>query len=550
MAYTRFFHGKSLFCPLRLMTGSFPRSGHVPVLGAVVVAVGVAMVCLVGVGGREYVVSPMTAGHGRFLEDVVTKLHKDLFPLDSSDIWGTVFVTVGLMIAASGGIGGGGMLVPLLILVYGFHPKNAIALSNFTIVGSSITNIVMNLSKRHPNVDRPLIDWDLILVMEPLTMAGAIVGAFASKLLPDWLLTIMLVILLAFTTWTTLEKGLSQWHKETVAFEAEGKSTLWKADNAELELVAMAEATPLLASEDDAESLASTFLTTAPSTSYGGGRSSSSSISSSNSSGSGSGSGSGSSTEKGTSSGRTPDEDQELLALLESERHTPIDKAVILTAMVVAVVVLNMLKGGGKAFPSPLGIPCGGASYWGIQALVLVVVLGVSVHMRSVLIEKWKLKRRLHYAYAVGDVEWNERNTIIYPCICFFAGVFAGMFGVGGGIVKGPLMLQMGVHPLVASNTVAVMIMFTSVAGTAMYIAFGTLVLDYGWFLFVVGLLATCVGQFGVSYLVEKYRRVSLVSLSIGAVVAISTLLMGLQSIFAIIDFDEHPEPASSVCGE
>lgn len=100
--------------------------------------------------------------------------HKDLFPLDASDYWGTFLVVIGLLIAASGGIGGGGILVPLLILVYGFSPKHAIALSNFCIVGSSITNMVMNLSKRHPDADRPLVDWDLILVMEPLTMAGAV----------------------------------------------------------------------------------------------------------------------------------------------------------------------------------------------------------------------------------------------------------------------------------------------------------------------------------------------------------------------------------------
>ena len=76
--------------------------------------------------------------------------------------------------AASGGIGGGGILVPLLIVVFEFNPKHAIPLSNFTILGSSVTNILMNLSKRHPGADRPLVNWDMILVMEPLTMAGAV----------------------------------------------------------------------------------------------------------------------------------------------------------------------------------------------------------------------------------------------------------------------------------------------------------------------------------------------------------------------------------------
>lgn len=97
-------------------------------------------------------------------------------------------------------------------------------------------------------------------------------------------------------------------------------------------------------------------------------------------------------------------------------------------------------------------------------------------------------------------------------------------------------MLQMGVHPLVASATVAVMIMFTSVSATAMFVAFGTLTWDYAWFLFVVGLFSTIIGQFGVSYLVDKYKRYSYISISIGAVVAISTLLMGMQSIFELTD--------------
>jgi hypothetical protein len=80
--------------------------------------------------------------------------HKDLFPLNTQDYVGTILVSLGSMIAASGGIGGGGILVPILILVYGFHPKYAIPLSNFTIVGSSITNMALNLQKRHPDADR------------------------------------------------------------------------------------------------------------------------------------------------------------------------------------------------------------------------------------------------------------------------------------------------------------------------------------------------------------------------------------------------------------
>lgn len=73
------------------------------------------------------------------------------------------------MVAAAGGIGGGGILVPIYILVLRFSPKYAVPLSNITIFGGAITNTFLNMKKRHPLADRPLVDWDLILVMEPLT---------------------------------------------------------------------------------------------------------------------------------------------------------------------------------------------------------------------------------------------------------------------------------------------------------------------------------------------------------------------------------------------
>ena len=446
---------------------------------------------------------------------------------------------LGLMIAASGGVGGGGILVPLLIIVYGFHPKYAIPLSNFTILGSSITNMVLNIPKRHPGAERPLVDWDLILVMEPLTMAGAvrtrtwqellrlfhpfltlfclssphmpsqIIGALVGKVLPDWLLVISLVALLAHTTYTTLLKAKQQYDKETAAQAKASKSLLVQVVETEIE---KGEQTGML---EDVDANNGGSSSTGP-----------------------------------EAAAEAAAREHELLQLLDEESRTPFDKAAILSVMVLVTCGLNVLKGGGGAFVSPLGIVCGSQSYWAMTGATLAWILAISLWMRNVLIDKWRRKARLAYKYIEGDVEWNERNTIVYPCICFFAGFFAGMFGVGGGIVKGPLMLQMGVHPLVASATTAVMIMFTSVAATTMYVSFGMLTWDYAWFLFVVGLVTTTVGQFGVGYFVDKYKRYSFISMSIGAVVAISTVLLGMQSVFSLADASANPQgSAGTICG-
>jgi uncharacterized membrane protein YfcA len=50
----------------------------------------------------------------------------------------------------------------------------------------------------HVNInilDRPLIDWDLKLIMEPPTLFGALIGANLNRVFSETILAIMLVIL-------------------------------------------------------------------------------------------------------------------------------------------------------------------------------------------------------------------------------------------------------------------------------------------------------------------------------------------------------------------
>ena len=141
--------------------------------------------------------------------------HKPLWPLETRDYLGFLCAIFGLIIAAGGGIGGGGVLVPIYIIVFHFHPKHAIPLSNITILGGAIANTLLNSRKRHPiRTNRLAIDWDIIVMMEPSTIAGAVLGSVVSKALPSIILTTLLVIVLAFMGRRTLTKGLNMYRKE------------------------------------------------------------------------------------------------------------------------------------------------------------------------------------------------------------------------------------------------------------------------------------------------------------------------------------------------
>merc|ERR1712129_56226 len=107
-------------------------------------------------------------------------------------------------------------------------------------------------------------------------------------------------------------------------------------------------------------------------------------------------------------------------------------------------------------------------------------VLAFALYFRSMLVKEFEEKVRTGYTFIKGEVEWNSHNTIKYPLLCAISGLLAGLFGVGGGIVKGPLMLEMGVVPAVASASAAAMILFTAATASTSFVVFGLLHTGYG----------------------------------------------------------------------
>ena len=441
--------------------------------------------------------------------------------------------------------------------MHGFSAKHAIPLSNITVLGGAVANTVLNANKRHPLADRPLVDWDLILVMEPLTIAGALIGAFLNKLLPESVLTVMLVILLSFTAYTSLKKAVKMYKIESKHLREQG---IREDGTKESELTKLshnqhddedADATESLL--EDAEMQDSDDIPEEDQK------------------------------PKAEEDVRSDDgmTDVELLEtaasrkaqleeILEAEKHVPMTNIHILVGMFVVVLAINLLKGGG-AFKSPIGIVCGSTSFWLANAAVLLWIVIISLFVRAYLVNQYNIKQRVGFPYVEGDIKWDPRATIVYPCVCCLAGFFAGMFGVGkfvdmtcgikcfaaclmldpallgGGIVKGPLMLAMGVHPAVSSASSACMILFTSFTATTSFVVFGLLVEDYAVVCFILGFVATFVGQVGLSYLMKKSQRNSYIAFSIGGVVLLSAFLMTIQSLLRAAEGET--QKSGGVCG-
>merc|ERR1711907_290271 len=125
------------------------------------------------------------------------------------------------------------------------------------------------------------------------------------------------------------------------------------------------------------------------------------------------------------------------------------------------VVVTNLLKLHTST--------CGSPTYWVLMLLPIVITGAMMLLVRRYLLNKAEQKQAAGYDAAEGDILWDSTRTITYPLLCTLSGVFAGMFGIGGGIVKGPLMVEMGVLPEVSAATAAFMIAFTASSATVTY---------------------------------------------------------------------------------
>ncbi|XWS33752.1 hypothetical protein CRYUN_Cryun22dG0110400 [Craigia yunnanensis] len=129
---------------------------------------------------------------------------------------GTIVGFLGAALGSVGGVGGGGIFVPMLTLIIGFDPKSSTAISKCMIMGAAGSTVYYNLRLRHPTLEMPLIDYDLAMLFQPMLMLGISIGVALNVMFADWMVTVLLIILFIGTSTKALFKGIDTWKKETM----------------------------------------------------------------------------------------------------------------------------------------------------------------------------------------------------------------------------------------------------------------------------------------------------------------------------------------------
>ena len=207
---------------------------------------------------------------------------------------------------------------------------------------------------------------------------------------------------------------------------------------------------------------------------------------------------------------------------------------VIVWLGLLAVLVLR----GRKGAPGLLGLrPCGGG-YWLVTATGFAWLLVSSIIGGRRLVRLGQFKRASEYLE--GDVHWDGPRAARCLVQALLAGVMAGLVGVGGGMVLGPMMLELGVLPQVSSATTGTMVLLTSSSAAAVFLLSNLIPLDYALALGLVACAGGLCGKLGLGYLVKKYKLSALIILLLGSLIAVSMLATAFAGLL-----DLHSQWAS-----
>lgn len=171
--------------------------------------------------------------------------------------------------------------------------------------------------------------------------------------------------------------------------------------------------------------------------------------------------------------------------------------------------------------------------YWVLNVLQLPTAFGMFGY-EALKLHKEGQKRKIA-GNTESICEASIEFTPITLCFCALCGLLGGtvggLLGSGGGFILGPLLLEIGVIPEVASATATFVMLFSSSLSVVEFYFLKRFPIPYALYLMSISLLAGFWGQYFVRKLVAFLKRASIIVFVLSAVIFSSALTMGVIGI-------------------
>lgn len=162
-----------------------------------------------------------------------------------------------------------------------------------------------------------------------------------------------------------------------------------------------------------------------------------------------------------------------------------------------------------------------------IRMVFLIIMILVTIKM-------YQKARHLRFCSENEEVDFSftsdlSLNRILLGLIgSTIAGFVSALVGIGGGLIKVPMMSNLGLSPALACGTGSFMVLFTSLSTVLQFLFYQKLDLRVGIFFFLLGFSASLIGT-----TISRFNtRPEIIQYFLTAAVGGSTLLILAQWIF------------------
>jgi uncharacterized membrane protein YfcA len=413
-------------------------------------------------------------------------VHKALWPIDGIEWAGAIILCMVIGLAAASGIGGGSLIMPIALIFYGFSANLAVPLSNFCIFASSLILFIKNYSQNHPKVKGKVsIDYESVLILYPMVLAGTSIGVILSIILPGICITFALTGVLVFLLYKSSKKYVKLRKEERKAMED-------KAKEVKAELISGDGPGPEAINTE----ISSPELTT-----------------------------------------MKEDENQKALdkILKEESSHLVFRRMAIILTLFLSLLFMQLARGN-KHYESIVGVKACSPTDWSILGLIFVVCIGSFLLVVRMIRKKHQAKTAIGYKFVDGDLKYNNSTIVKLSILGVCGGISGGCLGIGGGMIFNPILMDMGMLPQVASATGMYLVLFSSCSTILQFTIIGKINWDYAMWLCFWSSLGTVAGMTIIGRLVKRSGRTSYILLCLLILIVTSAVVLPAQGIYNMID--------------
>ncbi|XP_047178350.1 sulfite exporter TauE/SafE family protein 3-like [Vigna umbellata] len=176
--------------------------------------------------------------------------------------------------------------------------------------------------------------------------------------------------------------------------------------------------------------------------------------------------------------------------------------------------------------------------YWLMNLLQVPIAVGMSSY------EAVRLYKGKRIIASKGDQQPNFCVLqLVLFCACgTLAGMIAGLLGLGGGFILGPLFLGLGIPPQVASATSTLVMAFSASMAVVEYYLLKRFPVPYALFFVSIATGAALVGQHLVKKAIAILGRASVIIFILTFTLCVSAVLLGGVGVVHMIQKIEHNE--------